>query len=182
GCWGYRMSRTAWREPGLRPAPHHRARCGTRSSRPPAPDIRRVRRRPPRLMPGPPGSPASMPAPLRSAAGAMPASFVFPKFRMTGIAGVVDRGVGDGDRCLVTGLDRWNELRGSGLHCRDQLVDVLIGGEDLRLDLALGDIGTGREQALVEGAREGGDGFRCSNRVRAIGGGALHDPAECRDK
>jgi hypothetical protein len=67
---------------------------------------------------------------------------------MAGIAGVVDRGIGRGDRRLVTGLDRRNELRGSGLHCRDKLVDATIGGEDLRFDLALGDIGTRRNKVL----------------------------------
>jgi hypothetical protein len=78
----------------------------------------------------------------------MLASLVLPKFRVTGIAGVEDRGVGRGNRCLVTGLDRWNELRGSRLHRRDQLVDMIIGGEDLRFDLALGDIGTRRNKVL----------------------------------
>jgi hypothetical protein len=67
---------------------------------------------------------------------------------MAGIAGVVDRGIGRGDRRLVTGLDRRNELRGSGLHCRHKLVDATIGGEDLRFDLALGDIGTRRNKVL----------------------------------
>src|SRR5690349_4953230 len=130
------MSRMAWRAPSPRPAAHHRARCGTRSSHPPAPDTRRARRRPPTPVLGPPGSTASVRTPLRSAA-AMLASLVLPKFRVTGIAGVEDRGVGRGNRCLVTGLDRWNELRGSRLHRRDQLVDMIIGGEDLRFDLAL---------------------------------------------
>src|SRR5439155_25131111 len=137
---------------------------------------RRARRRPPRQMPSPPGSgplgsAASVRAPLQEAAAEAPASLLPSKFCMTGIAGLVDRGVGGGNRCLVTGLDRWNELLGSALHCRDQLVDVIIGGENLRFDLALGDIGTGRKQGPVEGAGEGGDGFRCSNRIRAIGGG-----------
>jgi hypothetical protein len=58
------------------------------------------------------------------------------------------------------------------------VVDVVIGGEDLRFDLALGDIGTGRKEGSVEGAREGGDGFRRGNRIQAIGGGAFYDAAD----
>jgi hypothetical protein len=82
-----------------------------------------------------------------------------------GIAGVVDRGVGCGNRSLVTGFDRRDELRGSSLHSRHQLVDAIIGGKDLRLDLALGDIGTGWKQGPVEGAGEA-SALRRQNRVR----------------
>ena len=58
----------------------------------------------------------------------------------------------------------------SCLHCHDQLVDMIVGGKDLGFDLALRDVGTGRKQGPVEGARERGDGFRRSDGIRAVGG------------
>src|SRR5271169_4404391 len=108
-----------------------------RSSRRPAPDIRRGSRRPPRprrLLPGLLGAAASARAPLRSTATEAPASLFLAKFGVTGIAGVGGRSVGGSHRCLVAGLDCGHKLPSGGLNCRNQLIDMVASGEDLRIN------------------------------------------------
>jgi hypothetical protein len=83
---------------------------------------------------------------------------------------------------LSTAPDGRHELFGGCLHRRDQLIDVIVRREDLGFDLALLDIGTQRKQGSVEGAGEGGDGFRRGNRIRAIRGSTLHDAADAEIK
>jgi len=96
---------------------------------------------------------------------------------VTGIARIGDRSVGGGDRSLVAGFDRGYELTGSALHLSDQLLDMPIGGKDLRFHLAFRHIGAGRKQGSVEGGRQRGDGFRCADRIRAQGSLASDDAA-----
>jgi hypothetical protein len=75
---------------------------------------------------------------------------------VAGIARIGDGGVGSSDRHLVAGFNRWHELRGRGLHCRDQLIDMIAGGEDFWFDLAAVYIRTRWKQVSVEGRRERG--------------------------
>src|SRR5215472_14278666 len=176
------MSRTAWRALGLRRASARQRPCGRRSSRPPAPDIHRVSRHLPRLVPGPTRSAVQRRAPLRAAAIKARASLLLAEFLVTSVAGVGDRRVGGSDRCLVAGFNRWHEVRSRGLHCRDQLIDVIAGRENFWFDLAAVYIRTGRKEAPVEGRCERRDGFGCSDGVRTVGGGALHDATDTEIK
>src|SRR6516162_10661086 len=139
-----------WRALDLRPAAARRQWCGTRSSHPPAPGIRRARRRPPRLLPGPLALAPAIGAPSRPAADETPASLILTKFGVTAIASVGGRSIGGCDRSLVAGLDRRHELRSRRLHRRDQLIDVIRGGEDLRFNFAPVHVRTGQKQGPVE--------------------------------
>jgi hypothetical protein len=55
---------------------------------------------------------------------------------MARVARIGDGSVGSSDRRLVAGFNCWHEFRGRDLHCRDQLIDMIAGREDLGFDLA----------------------------------------------
>jgi hypothetical protein len=104
------------------------------------------------------------------------------KFGVTRIAGVGGCGVGGSDRSLVAGFHCRDEFSRRTPHCRDQLVDMVAGVKNRRFDLALRHIRTRKKQGLVESAGERGNGFRRRHRIRAVGGGALHDAADAEKK
>src|SRR5690348_285707 len=59
---------------------------------------------------------------------------------------------------------------------------MVDGVKNRRFDLALRHIRTRKKQAPVESAGERGNGFRRRHRIRAVGGGALHDAADAEKK
>src|SRR5438477_1795993 len=126
---------------------------------------------------------ALLPAPLLPAAAKkMPASLLLAKFFMTGVAGVIDRRVGGGDRRLVAGLDCGEELRSRRLHGGDQLIDVFLGRENLGFNSALRNIGAPRKQGPIESAGKRSDGLCCGHGIRAVSGGTFHYAANAQIK